>query len=825
MKSAVRRLAATLLIGLTGLIAACGGGGGGGGGGTTTPPPVTLTSISITGPATSLAAGMTAQYSAMGVMSDGTKQSSLSSLAWTSSAPTVATISAAGVATAVGAGTTTITATSGGVSSTTTLTVTTATLDSIGVTPAVPSLVQGTSQQFTATGVYSDHTKVDLTGRVTWASGSPTIATVNSAGLGTGVAAGDSTITATLGSVSGSTSLTVTAATLVSIAVTPSTPSVADGLTKQFTATGTYSNHRTQDLTSSVQWTSSTPAVAPSPSATGLATTSSPGTTTITATLGSISGSTVFTVTPAALVSIQVTAPTAGLAKGTGEQFVAVGTYTDNAVITITGDVTWSSSNPAIATVSNASGQEGYAASVAQGSVTISAASGSVTGSASLTINPAALVSIAITPANPTVIDGLNRQLTATGTYTDNSTQDVTAAATWLAGNSNATVSSATGSSGLATGLATGTSSITAAVGSIVSPAITLTVSPAEYAYATNYTDGTVSQYSVGQGGILIPMTPTTVAAGSDAYGITVDPTHHYAYVANFGGTSGISAYTIGSNGALTANGTFAAGSGPNGVTVDPTGQYVYVPNFNDGTVSQYTIQPDGTLASMTPATVTAGGGASQVTISTNAAGTFAYVPNFAASTVSVFKIGTGGALSLTSTATLAAGSNADSLVIDPTGTYAYVSALYSNNVQVFSISPVDGSLTASSTFSQLPVGGNPRGITEFTSGSTTYLYVPNSASNEIVEASIGAGGALTTVATLGTGASSGPNAIVFDPSGQYAYVTDRNENGPAATPATPVGNTISQYSIGTNGVIAPLSTPTVAAGNQPACMIVTPGP
>ena len=61
---------------------------------------------------------------------------------------------------------------------------------------------------------------------------------------------------------SGSTTLTVTDATLVSIEVTPAAPSITNSLTQQFTATGTLSDSSTQDLTTQVTWASSDSAVA-----------------------------------------------------------------------------------------------------------------------------------------------------------------------------------------------------------------------------------------------------------------------------------------------------------------------------------------------------------------------------------------------------------------------------------------------------------------------------------------------------------------------------------------------------------------------------------
>ena len=87
----------------------------------------------------------------------------------------------------------------------------TATLVSIAVTPVNPSIAAGNTEQFAASGTYSDETTQDITTQVTWNSSDISVATVNSSGLATAVAAGTATITATfLGSISGSTTLTVT---------------------------------------------------------------------------------------------------------------------------------------------------------------------------------------------------------------------------------------------------------------------------------------------------------------------------------------------------------------------------------------------------------------------------------------------------------------------------------------------------------------------------------------------------------------------------------------------------------------------------------------
>src|SRR6185312_9977836 len=69
-----------------------------------------------------------------------------------------------------------------------------ATLVSISLSPSAPSIQTGGTQQFTATGAFSDNTTENLTSTATWSSSSPSVATISSAGIATGVAAGTTTI-------------------------------------------------------------------------------------------------------------------------------------------------------------------------------------------------------------------------------------------------------------------------------------------------------------------------------------------------------------------------------------------------------------------------------------------------------------------------------------------------------------------------------------------------------------------------------------------------------------------------------------------------------
>jgi len=127
------------------------------------------------------------------------------------------------------------------------------TLTSITVTPANPSIIVNGQQQFTATGNYSDGSHQNLTSSATWTSSSPSVATINSTGLATGVAAGSTTITATYGSVHGNTGLTVTGGNgTFTISVNPASLTIAQGNQGTTTITTAVSGGFNSSITLSV---------------------------------------------------------------------------------------------------------------------------------------------------------------------------------------------------------------------------------------------------------------------------------------------------------------------------------------------------------------------------------------------------------------------------------------------------------------------------------------------------------------------------------------------------------------------------------------------
>jgi len=132
----------------------------------------TIASITLTPSSARVAIKATVAFAAVATLTDGTARDITVAATWTTSTPSIATV-AAGIATGLSAGSTNITAHVGAISGTARLTVTSASLVSIDVTPTNPVLGVQVSIPFTATGTYSDGTVGDVTATAIWLSSSP----------------------------------------------------------------------------------------------------------------------------------------------------------------------------------------------------------------------------------------------------------------------------------------------------------------------------------------------------------------------------------------------------------------------------------------------------------------------------------------------------------------------------------------------------------------------------------------------------------------------------------------------------------------------------
>ncbi|MFZ1141315.1 MAG: Ig-like domain-containing protein [Candidatus Sulfotelmatobacter sp.] len=534
-----------------------------------------LQSVAIAPHAAAIALGNNLQFSATALFSDGSKTDVTGTATWISAQPKVASINSAGMAISKTVGATSISAVYQSVNAWSNLTVAPAALVSIAVTPQTPSLTPNHSVQLSATGTFSDGTTQNLSSVVTWSSTSTSVLTINASGLATANSPGAATVTASEGSIAGSDALAVALPPLVSIAVTPRTPSLNPNHSVQLSATGTFSDGTTQDLSRVVTW-SSTSAGVLTISATGLATANSPGAATVTASEGSIIGSDAFTVALPTLVSIGLSPQSITLTPMHSAQLKAVGTYSDATTQDISASVTWSASPGAIVAVSNS----GLATGKALGAATITAVLNTVSGMDTVAVVAPTLNSISIAPNGASIPLGETQQLAALGTYSDGSTQDLTSSVQWA--SSNLTILTLS-NLGAATGAALGTVTVTAISGTIsaadllqVGPPIVVsfTVAPANSVLAVGgreqlsalaqFSDGTTQDMTtsvswssadptianVSNQGLLLAeqVGDTTISVSSDSVGgssnVTVKPVLAVSYFSN-AHTSGVADATV----------------------------------------------------------------------------------------------------------------------------------------------------------------------------------------------------------------------------------------------------------------------------------------
>ncbi|MGC7898651.1 Ig-like domain-containing protein [Vibrio anguillarum] len=144
----------------------------------------------------SVAKGQTEQLTAIATYSDTTSSDISSSVTWTPADTNTITVTSTGLITGVEVGSTTVTATKNGISNSVNVTVSSAVITAIQVTPTTVNVAKGLNGQLTATATYSDGTSSSVTKSVTWMSVDTNTATVTLDGLLTGVEVGSTTVTA-----------------------------------------------------------------------------------------------------------------------------------------------------------------------------------------------------------------------------------------------------------------------------------------------------------------------------------------------------------------------------------------------------------------------------------------------------------------------------------------------------------------------------------------------------------------------------------------------------------------------------------------------------
>ncbi len=348
-----------------------------------------------------------------------------------------------------------------------------------------------------------------------------------------------------------------------------------------------------------------------------------------------------------------------------------------------------------------------------------------------------------------------------------------------------------------------------------------------KFAYVANYYGNNVSAYTINSStGALRTVAGSPFPAGKQADAVTVDPSGRFAYVANYCGSCSVhhgtvSAYTINSStGALKAvsGSPFVAGNLPISVTVDPSGRFAYVANYYGDNVSAYTINSStGALSPVSGSPFAAGNLPLSVTV--DPSGRFAYVTNAcdsfcSAGTISAYTINSStGALKAVPGSPFAAEFSPQSVTVDPSGRFAYVANFDGANVSAFIINSSTGALKAVSG-SPFAAGDHPISVTVDPSGRFAYVANefgigsgPGSVSAYTINSSTGA---LSAISGSPFAAGSAPFSVTVDPSGQFAYVANFEDD------------TVSAYTINSStGALSALSGSPFAAGKGPQSVAI----
>jgi hypothetical protein len=345
--------------------------------------------------------------------------------------------------------------------------------------------VVGTNLKLSAQGLFSNGAVVDLTNLGVWTATTPAIASVSAQGQLSALATGTATIQFSYGGQNSSQNFTVTAATLNSISITPGTPALAAGSVRNFTATGFYSDGQARDLTSTVTWASSQSSVA-TVQASGSVSALVAGSTTISAQLGAVVGSTNLIVNSATLTGLDITPAFLQGPIGIQWPLKVMAHFSNGTSLDVTTQTQFTAADPSVASVSGNSvsflnvGQTLISASYMGQSLNVPVNSlvKSVTGLSfsvpSLTLPPSVLQGVSIT-----------------ATYSDSSTEDVTAKASLI--SSNPSIVNTSSTSGQIQTLAIGSVNLTAGYGG-QSASLPITVSAM-----------TISLFSLSPGNMLIP--------------------------------------------------------------------------------------------------------------------------------------------------------------------------------------------------------------------------------------------------------------------------------------------------------------------------------
>jgi len=622
----------------------------------------------------------------------------------------------------------------------------------------------------------------------------------------------------------------------------------------QYAATALFSDGSTKDASSTATWTSSNTSVAVV-SNTGLASGIGLGTTNIGATFSGISATSEPLLVDQ-LNSITVSPSTANVPQGSTVQFTAIGNFTfaagGTSDLDVSSQVTWASSNTAVATVDNT----GNATAVGPGgpiNITATSCDGITVGTAKLTVGAPAATSLVVTPATITISTGTTTLFTAMEMFSDGTLHAPANPVTWSSGTT--TVATIDPNSGVALGVTASTSAVTITAtestsGFTGTAALTVQAATARFAYIANIQgngvggalgSGSISAYSVD----VTQSTPLTQMTGSpfprdNPQQVLIHPSGDLMYYINK--SSRILTEII-----TPSTGSFApplparlpstaGGGGVNVGVIDPLGRFIYV--IDDGsslssptpTIYGYSIaqtqtpSTNGVLALIPGLTAYTDVTLSAPTwVMTDRAGKYLYVVNDGNSTISEYSItqtgANAGALTLLGTIATGDGTNSPLYGTTDVNGHLFVGNFGTvDSVSAYSIDPSSSATPGQLTHvgdKVIPTATQTINVLTDPTGKFIYILDQNAASSSSpgqvfaynLDPATGLIGSQIGTTAQPTGAT--PLGMAIDPTGVLLAIDNNFDS------------TISLFTVSTStGAVTPTSPPTVPTDKIPQFVV-----
>jgi len=270
---------------------------------------------------------------------------------------------------------------------------------------------------------------------------------------------------------------------------------------------------------------------------------------------------------------------------------------------------------------------------------------------------------------------------------------------------------------------------------------------------------------------------------GSSPFGIALDPSNQFAFVANQGeNTISLLKIDVASGSLKEVLPRTSAGQSPGPMLMDSGGHFLFVANQGSNDISVFSIASSGALSPVTQPngslTVPVGSTPSDLSMPNSGNLLFVSVPTF--SSVYAFTVSSG-ALTAAPGSPVAVADGLTSVTASPTGNYVYIPNPATNTISGYSVHPAAPALlqmlpgspfvnlcgTAAAATCPTPVGA------AFSPGGN-HLYVANYGSTDLSQYTINTStGALTAITTTAPTAGTNPSFIMFDPGGIFAYVAN----------------------------------------------------